>query len=264
MNQLNTLTDYYGTVRTVYSADTATADASFNGQVRFGGSNNRRTALHEMDHWLGSGGTDDFHSLVSGGVFTGATTGLRIRAFDGADSKISSDGTHFWPYGMNYDNEFTEPQRTIAIVAAQRADMGYGDGTHAIAGNRRFQNRASLMILDSGNSINAVQQPNTDVESQVWEVDYVNGFVTLTVNGGDLALDSIGVTNNGDATALRQASSSEINQQWEMIPIDNGWFMLRNRGVGKCLDNNANQSAGADMRLWTCTSHVNQQWHLVR
>ncbi len=264
INQINTLAAYSGSVRTVYSAGTPTADASYLGQVRFGGQTNRRTALHEMGHWLGSGGIAEFRRLVSGGTFNGGITNLRARGYDGAGARVGSDGTHFWPYGMNFDNEFREPQRTVGMVAAQRADMGMGDGTYAIVGDRRFQNRSSRMILDAGSSSVARQQPNGTAANQTWRAGYVDGFVTLTSSTANLALDSLGITTDGGATGMRAANSSLLTQHWEMIPTDDGWFLLRNRATGRCLDNSGNQGAGAAMAVWWCSGHANQQWHLVR
>lgn len=264
INQLNTLTDYHGSVRTVYSDGTPTADASFLGQVRFGGQTGRRTALHEMSHWLGSGSVRVFRQRVSANAFNNGITGLRVRSYDGPNGGMGSDGTHFWPYGMNYAREFVEPQRTIGMVAAQRADMGWGDGTFAITGDRRFQNRASRMLLDSGSGSVALQQPNGTAGTQIWRVGYVDGFVTLSDARSNLAIDSLGNNSDGGATAMRPYNPGQASQHWEMIATDDGWFQLRNRVTGKCLDNVGNQGAGAAMAVWSCGGHPNQQWHLVR
>lgn len=42
------------------------------------------------------------------------------------------DANHFWPYGLNQDSEGAEinKQRNVAMVYAQRADMGIGPATH--------------------------------------------------------------------------------------------------------------------------------------
>ncbi|KAF2152800.1 hypothetical protein K461DRAFT_294438 [Myriangium duriaei CBS 260.36] len=263
MNQLNTLTDYHGTTSTVYDADVSTADASFLGQVRFGSQLTRRTALHEMDHWLGSGTVWEFQNLVSNGRFNGATVGRRIRSYDGSDAVLYSDGTHFWPYGMNYESEFSDPQRTIALVAAQRADMGWGDGTAAIAGSRRFLNRASQLMLDTTMGTNAVLANSTVSPSQIWQVGYIDGFVTLTIDNGTLSLGSSGDPTNGASTTISSTVSGQSDQYWEMIPTDSGWFLLRNKGTFTCLDNIGNEREGANMALWACGGHPNQQWHLV-
>ncbi len=54
-------------------------------------------ALHELAHWFGSGTTDEWGRLVSGGRFTGARTTARIKAFDGPNAYLNADGQHFWP-----------------------------------------------------------------------------------------------------------------------------------------------------------------------
>lgn len=57
ISHTNTLGAFTGTVNVVYGAQTPTADASYRGTIRFGGSIGRRVALHELAHWLGSGST---------------------------------------------------------------------------------------------------------------------------------------------------------------------------------------------------------------
>lgn len=264
MNQLNTLTNYNSHIPVVYGSGTPTADASFQGQIRFGGTIGRRTALHEASHWFGAGTTWDYANRVWDGAFHGYITDRRIHSYDGSESRIGGDRAHFWPYGNNYDNESWDPQRSIGIVSAMRADFGWGDAAGAIKGDRRFQNRSSRMILDAGSGGAPLQRANAAVATQTWKADYVDGFVTLTTGTGDLSLDSLGNRGNGDAVALRTSVWWEPAQQWEMIPTDDGWFLLRNRATGKCLDNVGNPGAGTTIHVWDCTSSANQQWHLVR
>ncbi len=63
---------------------------------------------------------------LSGGVWVGTNGKQQIEAFYGAGANINSDGTHFWPYGLNYDSEGnTESyRRHVLMVAAFRKDMG--------------------------------------------------------------------------------------------------------------------------------------------
>ncbi len=264
MNQINTLTDNASSIWVVYGADTPTADASFQGQIRFGGTISRRVALHESHHWLGVGTTWEYRSRVRDGAFHGDITDRRIHAFDGPDSRISGDQSHFWPYGNNYDNEFANPQRSIAIVSAMRGDFGWADAASAIKGDRRFQNRSSRMILDAGSGGAPLQRANAAVATQAWKTDYVDGFIILKTGTGNLSLDSLGNRGNGDNVALRATAPGEPAQQWEMIPTDGGWFLLRNRATGKCLDNMGNPGAGGTIHVWDCAGSSNQQWHLVR
>jgi hypothetical protein len=120
----------YGTFNKVltanYNSGVPTAQASYSGWIDFGGSRNYRVALHEISHTLGVGTYWNFCSFVSGGVWTGSNAVWQVRQFDGPSANLSSDCTHFWPYGLNFDNEAgTEnDRRHVLIVGAMRRDMG--------------------------------------------------------------------------------------------------------------------------------------------
>lgn len=258
----NTLGAFAGTVNVVYGAQTPTADASYRGTIRFGGSIGRRVALHELAHWLGSGSTGAWARTVVGGRFTGAKAVARIKAFDGPDAILNADGQHFWPYGLNYDGETSETQRNTQLVSAQVADMGLGDdATAAIAGTRRFQNRSSTNILQSGTELPAQGTP-ADGSAQQWRVGFADGFVTLASAADDRRITAR--ARGDDASATLSAATATADQQWEMLPAGDGWFLLRNRATGNCLDNIGNLAPGAAIRLWSCGFHPNQQWRLIR
>ena len=89
-----------------------------------------RTALHETGHTLGMGTTWQWRanmSVATGtGTWIGANGVAQIHVFDGGGGVITSDGTHFWPYGLNYDNEGSTEnfRRHVLMMAAFRKDMG--------------------------------------------------------------------------------------------------------------------------------------------
>lgn len=116
-----------------YNTGVPTAQANYDGWLEFGPNasyQQYRTALHESGHTLGMGTTWQWRanlSVASGtGTWIGANGVAQIRAFDGAGGTITSDGTHFWPYGLNYDSEGnTESyRRHVLMMAAFRKDMG--------------------------------------------------------------------------------------------------------------------------------------------
>ncbi len=260
INHTNTLAGYTGNVSVTYHQGTPTAEAGYRWRIQFGGSIGRRVALHELAHWLGSGTANAWGSYMWGGQWRGDIGNARIRAFDGPEAVMWGDSIHFWPYGLNYDNEFFETQRNVQLVSAQLADMGMGDAAAQFAGDRRFVNRSSRLLLDGTGSGPVANGGNA--ASLTWRVRYVDGHVVLASADGR-AIDSAGNTGNGDATVLAAASGG-VGQQWELIPTDEGWFLLRNRQTRKCLDNAGNQGGGAAIRVWDCGGHPNQQWHLVR
>jgi hypothetical protein len=95
-----------GHVQVQYSPGTPTADGSANGNIRFGGSCNARVAMHEIAHTFGIGTAAAWGGLVKDGIFTGKHATRELREITGDPAAVlHADRSHFWPYGLNYDNE---------------------------------------------------------------------------------------------------------------------------------------------------------------
>lgn len=113
------------TMTVEYNTGVATADGSTNGNIRFGRDRQfmtERTALHEISHTLGVGLTTAFKDHCSANDW--ATALPLVQSFDGADATITCGGSHFWPYGLNYEDEMsdTDADRHVDIVNAMIAD----------------------------------------------------------------------------------------------------------------------------------------------
>jgi len=112
-----------------YNPGVATADGNTNGAIRFGSraSMHHVTAMHEIGHVFGVG-FSQFKALVQNGVFTGPITTAKVREISGNPAEqIKTDGTHFWPHGLNYVSEGRTQQDLInhcLIVQAIVADLG--------------------------------------------------------------------------------------------------------------------------------------------
>ncbi len=122
----NNLSDLGKSITVYYEPGVPTADGNINGTIRFG---NRaymteRTALHEIAHTIGVGTSGSWGSLSSGGTWHGARATALVKQYDGSGATISCGGGHFWPYGLNYENEFsqTSADRHVEIVEAMVAD----------------------------------------------------------------------------------------------------------------------------------------------
>ncbi|MCX4911543.1 hypothetical protein [Streptomyces sp. NBC_00878] len=122
----NNLSDLGKTITVRYDPGVPTADGNINGTIRFGnrGYMTERTALHEIAHTIGVGTSSGWSSLGGSGTWRGAQATALVKQYDGSGATLSTGGGHFWPYGLNYDNEFsnTAADRHVQIVAAMVRD----------------------------------------------------------------------------------------------------------------------------------------------
>lgn len=112
-------------LRVAYVPGVPTAEANFNGDVRFGSNRsymNERTALHEISHTLGIGQTAAFDRKCAAGDWRTALP--LLRSWDGASAVINCGGSHIWPYGLNYDTEWSETNadRHVRLIDAMIKD----------------------------------------------------------------------------------------------------------------------------------------------
>jgi len=112
-----------------YVPSVATADGNINGNIRFGSNRSymtQCTAMHEIAHTLGVGTSSKWSSLMVNGLWIGPNALAMIRSMVGESSAsvIHGDSQHFWPYGLNYNSEWStvNGQRNARIVGAMKAD----------------------------------------------------------------------------------------------------------------------------------------------
>jgi hypothetical protein len=108
------------TIRVYYATGVPTAEANYNGDLRFGASRSymtERTAMHEIAHTLGVGQTKAFDQKCASGNWTTALP--LLRSWDGANAKINCGGGHFWPYGLNYETEWSETNGNRHVMMVQ-------------------------------------------------------------------------------------------------------------------------------------------------
>jgi hypothetical protein len=129
VEKYNCYTNLSRQVNVTYDPNVQTADGSTGGTIRFGSEASMHfvTAMHELGHVFGVGSTQ-FKPLVQNGVFTGQTATAEMRRISSDPmATVKSDGTHFWPYGLNYVSEYKSEADLIshcAIVVAIRKDLG--------------------------------------------------------------------------------------------------------------------------------------------
>lgn len=113
-NQYTSLTKH---LNVYYNKDVGTADASYNGTIRFGPKRSYmvvHTSMHEIAHTLGIGTTTEYRNLIKNNIFTGARATAKLREIiNDPDTLLHGDQQHFWPYGLNYANEVKSKQDLI-------------------------------------------------------------------------------------------------------------------------------------------------------
>lgn len=108
-----------------YVPGVPTAEANYDGTIRFGTDRsylNERTALHEISHTLGIGQTAAFDEKCAANDWPTATP--LLQSWDGSDAIINCGGGHIWPYGLNYNDEWSETNadRHVELINAMLAD----------------------------------------------------------------------------------------------------------------------------------------------
>lgn len=150
-NQYTTLTKRL-TVN--YEPGVQTADANFNGNIRFGSNRSYmavHTAMHEIAHAVGIGTTNNYKKLISGRIYTGVNGTQKIKELVGDTAKLHGDSTHFWPYGLNYASEVKSTNdlvRHCLVVEAMIKDMF---PSHAVKASQ--DNRHNLLSIASGSGV---------------------------------------------------------------------------------------------------------------
>ena len=125
----NKYSDLSKHIEVYYSTGVPTAEASSNGDLRFGKDRNYMfvgTAMHEMAHTMGMGTTSEYQKMFKDGVFQGEKAQKVLKEIDGPDAVLKGDSQHFWPYGLNYRSEVKSEQDLInhvKIVNAMYQDI---------------------------------------------------------------------------------------------------------------------------------------------
>ena len=125
-NKYTNLSKY---INVYYAPGVPTAEASSNGDLRFGKERSYMfvgTAMHEMAHTMGMGTTDAYRAMFKDGVFQGQKAQALLKEIDGPDAVLKGDNQHFWPYGLNYSSEVKSEQDLInhaRIVEAMYQDI---------------------------------------------------------------------------------------------------------------------------------------------
>lgn len=115
----NTYSNLTKFINVYYAPGVPTAEASSNGDLRFGENRNYMvvpTAMHEMAHTLGVGTSSEYAATCVDGVFRDDKVQAKLREMDGQNAELHCDRQHIWPYGLNQASEAKSEQDLINHV----------------------------------------------------------------------------------------------------------------------------------------------------
>lgn len=115
----NTYSNLSKYINVYYAPGVPTAEASSNGDLRFGENRSYMvvpTAMHEMGHTMGVGTTSEYAATCVDGVFRNDKVQAKLREMDGPDAELHCDRQHIWPYGLNQASEAKSEQDLINHV----------------------------------------------------------------------------------------------------------------------------------------------------
>ena len=115
----NTYSNLSKFINVYYAPGVPTAEASSNGDLRFGENRSYMvvpTAMHEMGHTMGIGTTQEYWDVCKDGVFRNDKVQAKLREMDGPNAELHCDRQHIWPYGLNQASEAKSEQDLINHV----------------------------------------------------------------------------------------------------------------------------------------------------
>lgn len=188
----NTYTHLSKHINVYYAPGVPTAEASSNGDLRFG--ENRTymyvgTAMHEMAHTMGVGTTTEYQSLKGSGVFLGEKAQALLKELDNnPEAELHCDGQHFWPYGLNQKSEVKSEQDLIKhakIVQAMYQDM-FKEVFYMTARVKDFTD-GKCIGRTSSNALEMMDCSGEETIAKIWSVG--DSPVTYRFEYGDRVID---------------------------------------------------------------------------
>lgn len=192
LHYYNTYTNLSKHINVYYAPGVPTAEASSNGDLRFG--ENRTymyvgTAMHEMAHTMGVGTTTEYQNLKGSGVFLGEKAQSLLKELENnPEAELHCDGQHFWPYGLNQKSEVKSEQDLInhaKIVQAMYQDM-FKESFFKEARIKSLIDQ-KCMGVTATNGLELMDCSNEATKATIWSVG--ENPVAYRIEFGDRVLD---------------------------------------------------------------------------
>jgi len=221
-------------IEVYYNTGVQTADGSYNGTMRFGSNRSYmtvRTAIHEMGHIMGMGTTSEYRNMFVNKVFQGPKTQALVKELSGdPEAEIHGDDQHFWPYGLNYDNELHSEQDLI--ISCQIVESMYQEMfKEAFYMNARVEylSDGMCMGMTASNSIEMMDCSEEGTLAKIWSVG--EDPATYRIEFGDRVIDVPNESTAAGVTIGTYSWNGGAHQRYvfEVAPVNTpNAFYLQN------------------------------------
>ena len=90
----------------------------------------------------------------------------------------------------------------------------------------------------------------------------LSGYYIVNEYSGKV-LDDPGASPNNGAVIDQWQLNGGANQRWDLVPVGNGNYEIRNEASGKVLDNGLSTSEGTKIDQCQPYGGMNQQWQVT-
>ncbi len=189
-----------------YNSGIPTAQSSYLDSIGFGGTwPAERVAQHEANHYFGTGTYSAWTTLMIEGRWNGTAATALMQQFYGIGSRLFGDNNsnpiHFWPYGLNYDSESADMERSVAMMYALRTDMGLAATV--------YNSTATTVSLTASDAVGTSSFNGSTGWSDLFfahsGANYYTGNYAIRTPGGstysfNFGGDSLTINNSGDSS----------------------------------------------------------------
>ena len=193
-------------INVYYSPGVPTAEASSNGDLRFGENRSYMvvpTAMHEMGHTMGIGTTSEYWAACQDGVFRNDKVQEKLRELSGKPSdELHCDNQHIWPYGLNRASE-VESEKDL-IIHVQLVEFIYQQlFKEAFFGEGRIESVADhkCMGITADNALELMDCSKKETYVKIFSVG--DNPVTYYVQLGSRVID---IPNESTAAGVKAST----------------------------------------------------------
>lgn len=247
-------------INVYYNTGVPTAEANFDGVISFGSNRSYMvviTAMHEMGHVFGVGTTNEYKNMIVDGVFTGPLATAKIKEIDGEGALVKGDGTHFWPYGLNYSSEVKSEEdliRHCLIVDALYKDLFLEE----VFFTGKIKSDNGLCMVRSENSLILGDCNDQGANIRIIKMGKASPY-TYRIEFSDLVLD---IPNESTSSNIQVGLYSWNGKNHQKVVIDSVSGNIVRFKMNHC-NLYLEASSNSVYQMTENSENANQKWTLI-